>query len=39
MYYEIEGIIENMPYWTVKDVKSLTVRERKHWFKRVTDKK
>jgi len=34
LYREIETIVEVFPAWTVKDIKSLTVRERKHWFKR-----
>jgi hypothetical protein len=34
MYGEVEVLVDCFPNWTIKDIKKLSSRERKHWVKR-----
>ena len=38
MYQEVETILDWFPEWGLDGAKRLTVRERQHWFKRVSAK-
>jgi hypothetical protein len=33
MYAEFETIVAEFPSWSLRDVRELTVRERRHWAK------
>jgi hypothetical protein len=39
MYMEIEAIADYFMAWRLQDIKEFSVRERKHWYKRVQAKK
>jgi hypothetical protein len=38
MYHEVETVIDWFSAWSVKEVKQLGARERKHWYKRAIAK-